>query len=69
MLPLVLRLLWLSAETIMMSVAQTAPSEKLQMCMMDLPSVQVRGAFRYFSPEQAEVFVNWLPDFTDLMMP
>lgn len=35
------RLLWWLAETIMMSAAQTAPSEKPLMSMMDLPSVQV----------------------------
>lgn len=38
---LLLRLLWLLAETIMTLVAQTAPLEKPLMCMMDLPSVQV----------------------------
>lgn len=35
------RLLWLLAETIMMSAALTAPSERPLMCMMDPLSVQV----------------------------
>lgn len=43
-----LRRLWLSAETIMMSVAQTAPSERPPMCMTDLPSVQVHTEHSVF---------------------
>lgn len=41
MLRLLPRLLWLLAETTMMSAALTVPSEKPLMCMMDPPSVQV----------------------------
>lgn len=41
MLPLLPRLLWLLAETTMMSAALTVPSEKPLMCMMDPPSAQV----------------------------
>lgn len=41
LLSVFLRLLWLLAETIMTSVAQTARSERLPMCMMDQLFVQV----------------------------
>ena len=50
LLVLLLRLPWLLAEIIMTLVARTAPSEKPQMCTMDLPSVQVCHIFATLPP-------------------